>query len=108
VDLEQKVISYKELADQIKALEEQKETLSKEILELMPKELKTIRLSSFQVRRIGRLSIKTSLEVARTFDAIKTEEVVDKEKIKSLILEGHFVPDVSEIEYIQVSRSSPK
>lgn len=102
--LEEKVKAYKELGGQIEALEEQKKALAREILQLMPADAKTVRIADYQVRRISRLSIKTSMETATLLGAVKTEEVIDREKIKELYAKGHQVPDVFEIQFIQVSQ----
>jgi hypothetical protein len=106
--LEDKVNVYKELSRTIEELENQKKGLVQEILQLIPKETKTVCVLDYQVKRMSRFSIKTSLESARAFGAVKVEEVVDKKKIKQLIEQGQFIPDVSEIHYIQVSSLKPK
>jgi len=101
--LEEKLKVYKELRQSIEELEERKKCLADEILQLLPKETKTVHVGEYQVRRMARLSIRTSLESARTLGAVKMEESVDKEKLKELLKLGVDVPDVSEIQYIQVS-----
>lgn len=103
MSIENKVQAYRELAKKIEALEEQKRQLSQEILQLMPQEVQVMRVLEFQVKRMSKLSIKTSLEVAKAFGAAKIQEVVDKEKIKQLVQQGLSIPDVSEIQFIQVS-----
>lgn len=105
MELEEKVKAYKELVSKIEEFEEQKRLLSADILLLMPKEKNSIRLAGFQVRRIMRLSIKTSIEEAKLLGAVKLEEVIDKEMIKELFTTGHPVPNVSQIQFIQVSKS---
>jgi hypothetical protein len=103
MELEEKVAKYKELGTQIAELEKEKKLLATEILQYIPKEKKSIQVAGSSVKRVRRLSIKTSLEAAKLYDAVKIEEVVDKEKIKLLYEQGEEIPDVSEIEYIQVS-----
>lgn len=107
MELEAIVIAYKELTRQIDALEEKKKALSEEIIRAVPLEAKSVRVADYVVRRYSRLSIKTSLEVARVLDAVKMEETVDKEKIKQIYLQGEAVPDVKEIQYINVSAARP-
>jgi hypothetical protein len=55
------------------------------------------------VKQYERLSIRTTLEEARTHDAVKMEEVVDKKKIEALVKQGLLIGGVSELRYIQVS-----
>ena len=102
--IEEKVKVYKTLTEKIEELEAQKKILAFDILNRMPQEAKSMYVADFQVRRIVRLNIKTSLEAAQSLDAVQWKEVVDKEKIKSLYELGHPVPDVTEIQYIQVSK----
>jgi hypothetical protein len=104
MSIEEMVKAYKEIAQKIEELEEQKKALSSQILPMIPTEVKSVRVADFQVRRCSRLSIKTSLESAKTFNAVQLKEVVDKDKIKSLYEQGYPVPDVTQIEYIQVSK----
>jgi len=103
MEIEEKIAKYKELGKQISELEEQKKILVSEILRCIPKETKSIQVAGHSVKRICRLSIRTSLETAKLFKAVKIQEIVDKEKIKRLYEEGQNIPDVSEFEYIQVS-----
>ena len=49
-----------------------------------------------------KFSIKTSLEDAKLHGAVKVEEIVDKAKIKQLVLQGHFIAGVSTFEYVQI------
>jgi hypothetical protein len=105
--IEEKVTAYKAIADQIKALEAQKQALSKEILNLMPEDTKLLQVGDYNVRRASILSVKgVSLEDARFFDAIK--EVVDKDKIKTLHEIGHPVPGVSETHFITISKAKKR
>jgi len=101
--LEEKIKAYKELRRKIEELEEKKKVLVAEILDLIPKESKILHVAEYLVKRITRLSIRISLENAKLFGAVKMEEIIDKEKIKKLFALGHSLPDVSEIEFIQVS-----
>lgn len=103
-EIEAKVVVYKKLAEKIEELEAQKKEISQEILRLMPENGNTVHLPQFCVRRIVRLSIKTSVEIAKTFGATKMKEVVDGDKIKKLLTSGCYIPDVSEIQFIQVSK----
>jgi len=101
--LEEKIKDYKELKEKLEELEEKRKALASELLNLMPKETKTIRVLDHLVKRMTRLSIRISLDQAREIGAVKMEEVVDKEKVKELFELGHSIPDVSEIQYLQVS-----
>lgn len=105
MELEEKVKAYKELVSKIEEFEEQKRLLAADILILMPKEKNSVRVAGFQVRRIMRLSIKTSIDEAKLLGAVKLEEVIDKEMIKELFTKGHPVPNVSQIQFIQVSNT---
>ncbi len=101
--LEEKIAAYKDLGKKIEELERMKKNLVSEILEFIPKETKAIRVGEYSVRRVRRLSIRTSIESAKLFNAVKVQEVVDKEKIKRLVGQGQQIPDVTEFEFIQVS-----
>lgn len=103
MELEHKIAKYKELGQQIAELEKQKKTVVAEILHCIPKEMKSIQVAGNSVKRVRRLSIRTSLETAKLFEAVKMQEVVDKAKIKRLYEQGEAIPDVTEFEYIQVS-----
>jgi hypothetical protein len=106
--LEDKIKTYQELKEKIELLEEQKKTLVSEILQLMPLEQKSIRVDAFTVKKAMRLNIKISVDNARIIGAVKTQEVVDREKIKKLYELGEYLPDVSEIHFIQVYSNSKK
>lgn len=106
MNLEGQINAYNELRKKIEELEQQKKALGTAIMKQM--EGKTMRVADYLVRRYSRLSIKLSIEEARTLDAIKMEETVDKDKIKALYQLGKLVPGVSEIEYIQISLSKDK
>lgn len=101
--LEEQIQLHKEISKKIEELEEQKKNLSLSIMQSMSG--KSLQLGRYLVRRFSRLSISTTLDQARTVNAIKTEEVVDKEKIKALYKSGQPFPGVKEIEYIQISVS---
>jgi hypothetical protein len=102
--LQDQIRLHKELSKKIEELEEQKKALGFEILQKM--ESNTLQIPGFIVRRINRLSIKLSIDEARAFNAIKLEEIVDKDKIKALYNSGHTIHGVSEIQYIQISEKS--
>ena len=106
MSIEEQVKAYRALTEKIEEMEAQKKILAFDILNRMPQEAKSMYVADFQVKRIVRLNIKTSLETAKSLDAIQWKEVVDTEKIKSLYELGHPVPDVTEIQYIQVSKRS--
>ena len=101
MNLEEQIHLHKEISLKIDQLEEQKKSLTQSIIQAMTG--KSLQLGCYFVRRCSRLSISTSLDQARTFSAVKTEEVVDKEKIKILHKTGGAIPGVKEIEYIQIS-----
>ncbi len=63
---------------------------------------KTLQIPGFLVRRCSRLSIKMTLEEARSINAICVEESIDKEKIKALYNCGNKINGVTEIHYIQI------
>ncbi|MBA3957570.1 MAG: hypothetical protein H0X51_04135 [Parachlamydiaceae bacterium] len=98
--LEEQVKLYKELAKKIEAMEEQKRALGQSIMQQMQN--KILKVPGFLVRFCSRLSIKLPLEEARLINAVKLEEVVDKDKIKALYNNGQTINGVSEIRYIQV------
>lgn len=102
MSLETKIARYVELRQQIEDLENQKKVLVSEILELLPQETPTVSIPGYRIKRVSLLTIKTSLESAKQFGAVKMKEIVDKEKIKKLYMEGHNPPDVSEVHFIQV------
>lgn len=102
--LEEKIIAYKELRRKIDEMEEQKKLLITEILQLMPTDAKTVHVDDCRVSRYVRYSVRTSLETAKLFDATKIEEVVDKKRLKELFVLGHPIPDVTQSEFITVSK----
>jgi hypothetical protein len=101
MNLEEKVRLYKEISQQITNLEEQKKNLSQSILQEM--EGKSLQIGSYQVKRTSRLSISTTLDQARSYQATKMEEIVDKEKIKTIHSADNPIPGVKTIEYILVT-----
>lgn len=102
MSLEDQIRLHKELSRKIEELEEQKKALGMTILQQMQGR-KSLQLAGFLVRRFDRLSIKLSIEEARSLNAVKVEEAVDKDKIKALYHNGHPIKGVSEIQYIQIS-----
>lgn len=101
MSLEEQIRLHKEISKKIEELEEQKRTLSQSIMQAMTG--KTLQLGDYLVKRFSRLSISMTPDQARTFNAVKFEEVVDKEKIKMLYRSGNPIAGVKEIEYIQIS-----
>lgn len=65
---------------------------------------KILKIGLFTVRRCSRLSIKLTLDEARALNAVKMEEMIDKEKIKSLCQNGQKIHGVTDIEYIQITK----
>lgn len=100
MNFEEQVRLYKELSQKIEAMEEEKRRLGAAIMQQM--QSKTLQLPKYIVRCCSRLSIKMSLEEARSYNAIKLEETVDKDKIKALYHSGQQIDGISEIKYIQV------
>lgn len=101
MNLEEQIRLHKEISQKIEALEEQKRALTQSIIQAMPD--KTLQINGYLVKRFSRLSVSTTLDQARPFNAIKLEEVVDKEKIKLLYKGGSPVDGVKEVNYIQIS-----
>lgn len=91
---------HKELSKKIEEMEAQKRALSISIMQQM--QGKTLQVPGFFVRCYKRLTIKLSIEQARSLNAIKLEETVDKDKIKALYNDGHPIQGVNEIQYIQI------
>lgn len=104
MNLEEQIRQHKEISRKIEELEELKRTLSQSIMYAM--QGKSLQLGGFLVKRHSRLSITTTTDEARDFNAIKLEKVVDKDKIKALYKSGTPIPGVKEIEYIVVSHHS--
>lgn len=103
--MEELIRTYYEIMKQIDELEEKKRELSAAILKQM--QAKSMRVAGYIARKYSRLSIKLTIEEARTLDAIKMQETVDKDKIKALYHLGQPVKGVFEVEYLRVS-NDPK
>ena len=103
--LEEKIHLHKEISLKIEELEQQKKALGQEIMSAMTS--KTLQIDNYFVRRCSRLSISMTIDQARSFNATRQEEVVDKEKVKVLYQSGTSVPGVKEIEYIQITIKAP-
>ena len=101
MNLEQQLKIYKDISKKITELEEQKKALGATIMAQMQNDKVTV--ADYIVRRYERLSIKTTIEEARSLQAVKMEEVVDKDKIKSLHLEGKPINGISTTRYIVVT-----
>ena len=101
MSLEEQIRQHKEISLKIEELEAQKKILSEQIMRAMTN--KSMQLGSYVVRRCSRLSISCTIAEARTFQALKMEEVVDKDKLKELYKNGMPIPGIKEIEYIQIS-----
>lgn len=101
MDLNDQIKLHKELSKKIEEMENQRKALGLAIMQQM--QSKILRLDGFIVRRCSRLSIKISIEQARSLNAIKLEESIDKDKIKTLYNNGQSIQGVNEIEYIQIS-----
>ena len=101
MDLKEQIKLHKELSKKIEELESQRKALSLAIMQQM--QSKTLRLEGFLVRCCSRLSIKISIEEARSLQAVKLEETIDRDKIKALYNSGQTIQGVSELRYIQIS-----
>lgn len=101
MNLESQIIQHKELSKKIEELEEQRKALGLTILRQMTGN--SLQLGNFVIRRCNRLSIKLSVENARMLNAVKMEEIIDKDKIKALHHQGRTIEGVSEIQYIQIT-----
>ncbi len=97
--LEEKILRYKQIQEQVKKLEEEKQHVYKEILQSFPQEETEIFSERYRVKRYSRMTIKTTVEEARVFQATRIEEIIDKEKIKELVQSGILVPNVTEASY---------
>lgn len=100
--LEQKLKEYRDIAEAIKQLESKKKEIGQEILSAIPVGMKKLTTPHFKVFKQQRLSFKTTIEEATGLQAVKTEIVLDKEKLKALHEEGLTVPGISQSEYILV------
>lgn len=101
MNLEEQIKLHKQLSKKIDELEEKRRHLGMTIMLHM--QGKSLQVPGFLVRKFSRVSIKTTLEEARSLNATKLEEVIDKDKIKMLHNAGQPVNGISEIQYIQVS-----
>ncbi len=99
MSLEEKILKYKQIQEQVKRLEEEKQHVYKEILQSFSQDEKEVFSANYRVKRYFRMTIKTTVDEARNFQATRTEEIVDKEKIKELVHSGIFVPNVTESAY---------
>ncbi len=108
MSLEEKVLKYKQIQNEIKRLETEKEIVYEEILHSFQQDEKELFSESFRVRKYVRLSIKTTVEEAKAFGATKVEELVDKDKIKEIIHSGVLVPNVTETNYFLVQKLNKK
>lgn len=105
--LEKKLGRYRYLSDQIRLLEQEKKELSQELLQNYPAPTAKFHTPQFSVSRHSRISITTTVEHARDFHATKIEEIVDKEKLKSLHLQGLLIPGITVSEYLLVKAKTP-
>ena|SRR3989304_8654210 len=99
---------HKELTNQIRELEDQKKEISKNLLTAFPPGIKKYTTPCFNVFRQERISFRTTLEEARVFHAVKTEETVDKSKLASLHSSGTTIPGITHTEYVLVKEITPK
>lgn len=102
--LQNQVELHKALSKKIEELEAQKKELGLAIMKQMTS--KTVTLPGFVVRHCSRLSIKLTIDEARSLNAVKLEEAVDKDKLKALHNNGHHINGISEIHYIQISNTN--
>lgn len=107
MSLEEKIVIYKELQAKIKELEEEKQKIYQEILASFPPDEKELLSDHYRVKKYSRFTIKTTLDEARPFKATKMEEIVDKDKIKQLVLSGLLVPNVTEANYFFIHNLTP-
>jgi hypothetical protein len=101
MNLEEQIKLHQELSKKIAELEEKKQILGISILQQM--QSKVLQVPGFLVRQYSRLCIKTSIEEARSLQATKVDEVIDKDKIKMLYNNGEPINGISEVRYIQIS-----
>jgi len=102
MDLEEQIKSYYEIGKKLDELQEQKKALSASIIEQMTD--KSIKIGDYMVRRYRRLSIQLSIDEARSIDAVKMEEAIDRDKIKTLHQQGMPISGVSESYYIHIRK----
>ena len=101
MSLEDLARQHKEISLKIEELEAKKKALGEAILQAMTG--KSMQFGSYIVRRCSRLSISSTVDQARPFQALKLEEVVDKDKLKELHISGTAIPGIKKIEYVQVT-----
>lgn len=101
--LEEQIKLHKTISKRIAQLEEERKQLGLIIMKQMAANI--LQIPGFCVKRYKRLSIKLSIEDARSLNAVKLEEIVDKDKIKMLISNGTTISGVSETQYIQITET---
>lgn len=106
MNIEEQIQIYHALVRKIAEMERQKKELGRAILAQIPE--KKLAIPGYTVHRYKRFSFKITLEEARKINATKTEEVIDKDKLKELHKEGHPISGISIIEYIQVFSAKEK
>lgn len=102
LSLEEQIRLHKDISEKIEELEVQKKELGVAIMQQMLTPI--LQVPGYRVKRCHRLSIAVSVDNARTLNAIKLEEVVDKDKIKELYRLGNPIEGVTEVNYIQISK----
>lgn len=103
LSLEEEIKLHKEISLKIEELEQKKKELGLSIMKKMVSSV--LQVPGYRVRRCHRLSIAVSIDNARKFNAVKMEEVVDKDIIKALYANGQAIEGVSEVNYIQISKT---
>jgi hypothetical protein len=93
---------HKEISLKIDELEQKKKELGLSIMQRMVSPV--LQVPGYRVKRFNRLSISVSVDIARMLNAVKMEEVVDKDKIKEIYRNGQPVQGVTEVNYIQISQ----
>ena|ERR1700733_12601885 len=102
MNIEEQIRRHKEISLKIEELEAQKKALGQSILQAMT--TKSLLVDDYVVKRYSRISITMTPEEARSYNAVKLEEVVDKDKIKALFKSGMAHPKVKEFEYIVITQ----
>ena len=100
--LEEKIVAYKELSEQIDLLEERKKALGQEIAAEMT--TSSLKFANYKATRYVRLSISMLLDQARLLNATKTQEVIDRKKIKELYYAGQVIDGVKEAYTLMVHK----
>ncbi len=101
-ELEEKLKEHREMSDRIRACEKRKKEITEELLKILPRATRKYETPHFKASRQERVNIRTSLEDAKALHATKTEEVVDKEKIKSMYISGQQIPGITKTEFFLV------